>query len=354
MIRNDIKSVAEGGMTENQAEHIANSLASSAMQQKTTGLFVNQWSGNPIIEDQTEFNGVIRWFPINERLQFPTFNLYLDGNSYLKVIKPVGEPQIVSVNIDDIILEGTATSASNNADITVKNAGDFSGGFTVKLTSCTTPFTPSNREVGVTLTPGQQTTVSIPVTFSSTGTAGIVTGTCTATMKETTSQETDTSTFNVRGEQLSECTPGNKFCAVENGETVVKQCNPDGLTLSIVETCGAGQTCEGGVCKTVGVCTTDAECDDGDPDTVDKCVDGLFGKVCTNTPKECTSDLGCDDGNVCTTDSCNFNLITGKNECSNVAIPGCGGDLGDLTLIIIAVIIAVIVISVAAIFAFRR
>jgi len=55
------------------------------------------------------------------------------------------------------------------------------------------------------------------------------------------------------------------------------------------------------------LCQSDADCDDGDPCTVDTC--DLSTNVCQHV-------AGCDDGNPCTVDSCDPTL-----GCQNVAVP---------------------------------
>jgi hypothetical protein len=66
-----------------------------------------------------------------------------------------------------------------------------------------------------------------------------------------------------------------------------------------------------------GVCSVDADCDDGNPCTQDKCnVD-----TCETTPVAgcCTVNAQCDDGDVCTKDSCD----QATNKCTASAIAGC-------------------------------
>ncbi len=92
--------------------------------------------------------------------------------------------------------------------------------------------------------------------------------------------------------------------------------------------CTQGDLCAAGVCKsgtnTCGACTLDAQCDDKNPCTVDKCgannictitfgaagtscSDGnacTTGDVCDPSGKCYGSPAKCDDGNVCTNDGC--------------------------------------------------
>ena len=67
-------------------------------------------------------------------------------------------------------------------------------------------------------------------------------------------------------------------------------------------------------------CTTNAECDDGNAGTVDLCKD----RVCTHV-EGCSADAQCADDNPCTADSCD--LATYK--CKNTKIEGCCATLAD-------------------------
>jgi hypothetical protein len=62
-------------------------------------------------------------------------------------------------------------------------------------------------------------------------------------------------------------------------------------------------------------CTVDAECDDGNVCTADKCDAGTCVSVAIAGC--CTANAECDDGNVCTDDSCL------ANACAHAAVPNC-------------------------------
>jgi len=67
-------------------------------------------------------------------------------------------------------------------------------------------------------------------------------------------------------------------------------------------------------------CEHDAvECDDGDPCTLDECVDGECIATTDNSPEECClSDADCDDQKLCTVDTC-----TPQVGCNHSDIPFC-------------------------------
>jgi len=66
-------------------------------------------------------------------------------------------------------------------------------------------------------------------------------------------------------------------------------------------------------------CVTTADCDDGNPCTLDECVPGETSSVCVPTPVAgcCQVDADCDDFNFCTVDSCNAGV------CETQQVEGC-------------------------------
>ncbi len=81
-------------------------------------------------------------------------------------------------------------------------------------------------------------------------------------------------------------------------------------------------------------CETDSDCDDGDPCTIDYCVDGKckHEDKCTDKCKPCNpsngncEDKDCDDKNDCTTDTCESATGNCKNECKADGA-GCNPDV---------------------------
>jgi hypothetical protein len=80
-----------------------------------------------------------------------------------------------------------------------------------------------------------------------------------------------------------------------------------------------------------GACASDADCEDGDPLTIDVCE----GATCTATPNPdaCAADLDCDDGDPCTVDACDASLCThaggyGDACCETAATPLADFDQG--------------------------
>jgi hypothetical protein len=311
----DIKNWAEGHVTESQVESNSNNLAYAAISPDSDSPFVRQWTNSvPVIENPSIDSGVIRFATTDKRLIFPTFNLYVDGNYYIKLIKPTGKPSITGVSI------GTVNEGlSENAIISVKNIGTNTGGFNIRISSCSQYFIPSTNDVGVTLGPSSSTTVPIPIEFAYTGKEPTISGTCVAEMKETTTGETVTKTFSVTGKQMLECTPGQRGCSGND----VKVCNAEGSAYDVVETCTGNQKCENGQCVSVSEpCTV--------PGT-QRCR-GIVIDTCSLTFTWTTTG-DCNDNNAATTDSCVASAIPGRVDCSHQA----GGGF-DPVLIILALI----------------
>ena len=71
--------------------------------------------------------------------------------------------------------------------------------------------------------------------------------------------------------------------------------------------CLAG-TCTGTLDRNCGEgCLVPADCDDGDPCTIDSCADGVCTyEAITGGDCACGSDIDCNDANGCTLDSCSL------------------------------------------------
>ncbi len=101
----------------------------------------------------------------------------------------------------------------------------------------------------------------------------------------------------------------------------VAKASPAGLPCT-GSLCTSGQTCDGG-----GICQggQKADCDDGNPCTVDIC---QAGKGCVHTVS--TSATVCDDGNPCTTgETCTAGTCSGGKATCNDGDP-CTADLCDI------------------------
>jgi len=179
-----------------------------------------------------------------------------------------GKPQIVGFEPEKIKLSSTETQYFR---VKVKNVGDGRGTFRMEL-SCNNPFSVAYDGDQITLYKGETGYLR-----------GAITGAC----------EQDVSGYcNVKVYQVGkagiyedsakltiECTPkcvcfdaGQKTCGLD-GKTIL-EC--DGCKWVKVDECGNGTFCNNAKCINVG-CLVDADCDDGNPNTIDKCVKPFIG-----------------------------------------------------------------------------
>ncbi|MEL6177560.1 MAG: hypothetical protein AAFS10_01345, partial [Myxococcota bacterium] len=106
----------------------------------------------------------------------------------------------------------------------------------------------------------------------------------------------------------------------------VAGCCTDNAECDDGDACTADR-CDRAVCRHdymggEGCCEEDAECDDGDLCTADRCE----AHACTAQPIEgcCEEDGECDDGDVCTSDLCH------NNQCHYATLPACvDADAGE-------------------------
>jgi hypothetical protein len=108
----------------------------------------------------------------------------------------------------------------------------------------------------------------------------------------------------------AECTPADPECGVgicsAEGYTEADFCAAEEEFLEgIDDGTGEGDPCLADDAPEA-CCSSDADCDDGDPTTVDTCE----GASCVHVvnPDACAADADCDDGDACTADRCDEGL----------------------------------------------
>jgi len=101
----------------------------------------------------------------------------------------------------------------------------------------------------------------------------------------------------------------------ENKETCCRDCG-----------CNTGYDCVENKClvHVENACSNDADCNDNNENTLDKCTTGR-PRICSHIRSSiCEKDSDCDDSNSCTTDKCR------NNDCFNEQIPNCvSAEQGD-------------------------
>ena len=114
------------------------------------------------------------------------------------------------------------------------------------------------------------------------------------------------------------CKPTGACCLLPGPNCVVS--TEDDCTADDGKYQGDGTTCGGLSCRE---CQDASHCDDGDPCTLDECVDG----ECVHTPIVgcCDTDVDCDDGDPCTNDKCVDGVCEYSDTCGNgICEPSCG------------------------------
>lgn len=180
--------------------------------------------------DSSFTDGQLR-LDLANQLAYPAFTLYVDGAEYITVEKPTGVPKIVSTSGDTFGEVDTGT-----VSMTVENVGEAEGSFAGRVTSCSDGFNFDSTTITQTVNPGERTTYEFDVSFTSTGTDGKVSGTCTVQVKGVESR--DMATASVTGKQASECKPGERISKPgPSGTDVIYKCDSDGVGLIKLKTC---------------------------------------------------------------------------------------------------------------------
>ncbi len=122
------------------------------------------------------------------------------------------------------------------------------------------------------------------------------------------------------------CCPGDAFCDIGDcpePDSDCVHCVPDGVC---VQACHVPDS----DCQFDG-CTNDAQCNDFEPCTVDRCESSSFGNFChyeflpNCQPGSCQDDLQCDDSDPCTIDHC-ITDAAGSGFCAYAFVPDCQPD----------------------------
>ncbi len=125
----------------------------------------------------------------------------------------------------------------------------------------------------------------------------------------------------------ADCDDGNA-CSVERCRPAAggARCTyvglPGALCCNSAFDCAVGAQCVGGQCA---ACVADADCDDANPCTADTCTAG----ACGHAPVAgcCLTDADCDDANTCTADTCDATTHTCQHAV--VSAPGCCATASD-------------------------
>lgn len=205
----------------------------------------NRINGVKIPTSRPEFSGAVveeGFFTIdlNEDINLPSFQVVAlaDCLDCIEIVIPTGEPEVTS-------LSSTTFQEDSIGYITavLSNVGDGDGDFELN-TQCPSEFSVTGGNVpSIVIPKGQSITRQIQISGHSEvdpSTQQTIQGICTVTLKERTTQETDSKTVSVTFIQATTCITGNTWKTIENGVYVVKKCT-DGYNTITILTCAEGE-----------------------------------------------------------------------------------------------------------------
>lgn len=248
--------------------------------------------------------------PLKSLAYLPNYVLYIKAD-WLKIDAHTNvEPRITNV---EFVKQGDETQVGK-VIVTGKNDGNDNGELVFSI-DCEYPFEKLTDVQRRYVIAGKEETVTFSIGLST----GITKEICRYCTVEVANK------WDIREPELVEvctspnewCTPTQKYCGLGSDSNSIVTCNSYGTGYldSPKTDCGTG-TCtyrNGGTepyCREPVTCLVDSDCDDGNPNTRDRCIDTFLGKKCENTPVDtCMSDDDCNDDTVWTVDSCKRTFI---------------------------------------------
>jgi len=182
--------------------------------------------GKTFLVDRTsESNGKVRYIPTEEQLTNPEILLEVQA-SWIGVRTLVSEPEITGLECPDFTQNGEIL-------VNVKNKGDVSSRFGVKLDDCGS-F--SQTVEPATKTISSQSTIPFVIQIDSQGL--LKTEICTVTAFNTELPQTlkDTETISCTSKEITLCDNGEQLLTLQDGKDCVKECK-DGIYPKIPKFC---------------------------------------------------------------------------------------------------------------------
>lgn len=266
---------AEG--LENDIEMKANNAISEYQESPLYDSYIvgNEWSNGELIKDT------------DRELMLPMFQLRLDSgeddSAFVTVNRPVGSPEIISTSGAEI--EEFQTHPEQ-IDVLVENVGASEGTFDARIQECESDEFSAGAERSVNLDPNQRAEISLDISFSSTSTdAGDdeIDSSCTVRVEERSDNNIyDMSTVDVTGIQEDQCNPEDRRERIVNGDSIIEECQEDGLSWREVEVCDDDEVA--GIEDGELSCVPEEESERGDDTrTLGQCEEELaFGKSYVN------------------------------------------------------------------------
>jgi len=206
---------------------------------------------------------------LNKLLQFPQYTLIVDADT-LNIVKPVGMPKIVSAKGSTLM-----TGQTGHISTTIKNVGTGTGSFAVSV-ACDSPFSYTGSAYYLTLEPQEIDSRLLPIKGECNSD---ISKTCTVTVYDRNNpSKRDTRTVSMGCSPIVICSTGEIRCLGE-----------------IEQKCIAGTHWENtgtDNCRDIpsppATCQVDADCDDGNFLTLDKCEGIKIAGIDTGVDKKCT------------------------------------------------------------------
>ncbi|RLI53188.1 MAG: hypothetical protein DRP09_16295 [Candidatus Thorarchaeota archaeon] len=222
--QNLIIAYIDGKMTKEVAENIINNPAHN--------LF--KWTSKNIEKDKVTFQASTFKYDLDESVYIPDFDVWIDGDYYVKIIVPKGEPKIISFDVPDVTEEGDV-----QATVKVKNIGDAVGDFEIQITC--DKLTPAERTTYIRgIAPGEIKTKKI--WLSAPSITKKESGTCSVMVTDLVSRlsDSDTDTYTINPRPKCDVPEVAKFI---NGRWCFYKCDPETQEYTIlVKCCEKGET----------------------------------------------------------------------------------------------------------------
>lgn len=249
-------------------------------------------------------------YKLGDTVYIPDFNVWIDGDYYVKIIVPEGIPNIVSFTVPDM-----EEQTSGNAVVKVRNDGDDEGDFMLQV-SCTDNVQATGTSTYIRgIDPGETQTKNINLVSPAISSGNEYS--CEITAKDVNSGKTDTAIAYGQLSVRPECEGNSQTAKLVNNVWHIYQCNSNtGDYTTLIKVCSAGDYVE------YHTDTNTYSCESTAPNQY--CGDGTCGgdEHCGNCKKDCS----CPEGYTC------------KNK---VCIEGEGGfDLDFDTIMVIIIVIA--------------
>jgi len=190
---------------------------------------------------ENEWNNGIWTYNPGRDIVWPNFLLRVNTADYLTIHKSMGIPEVTEHD-EAIIPEIGGSTAS----IKVKNTGEELGEFEGRIENCSEGFTGEGLNEWHNVEGNNYTVFEPRISFShEKHDQGQFEGTCEFVVEDRTSGVQDSVSFDVTGEKLGECAPGQQFLEVEerNGDVVdvIYECAEDGISLEEVDVCSENE-----------------------------------------------------------------------------------------------------------------